>query len=69
MFKAVLINKAEDAAQTAAVAELENGQLPAGDVLIQVDYSTINYKDALPPWTRPTQRTRASSFVRSMRRC
>ena len=47
MFKAVLINKAEDAAQTAAVAELENGQLPAGDVLIQVDYSTINYKDAL----------------------
>jgi len=47
MFKALLINKPEDAAQTVAVAELENDQLPEGDVLIQVDYSTINYKDAL----------------------
>ena len=47
MFKAVLIDKQEDAAQTARVVELENDQLPAGDVLIQVDYSTINYKDAL----------------------
>lgn len=47
MFKALLIDKTEDAAQTVAVAELDTNQLPEGDVLVQVDYSTINYKDAL----------------------
>ena len=47
MFKAIQINKSDDAAQTVSVAELENEQLPEGDVLIAVDYSTINYKDAL----------------------
>ena len=47
MFKAIQINKSDDAAQTVSVAELENEQLPEGDVLIEVDYSTINYKDAL----------------------
>lgn len=47
MFKAILIDKQEDAAQTVAVTELDLDQLPEGDVLIKVDYSTINYKDAL----------------------
>ncbi len=47
MFKAILIDKREGAAQTAAVSNLELDQLPEGDVLVQVDYSTINYKDAL----------------------
>lgn len=47
MFKAILIDKREGAARTAAVSNLELDQLPEGDVLVQVDYSTINYKDAL----------------------
>ncbi len=47
MFNAIVIDKPEGATQTAAVAELEQSQLPEGDVLVQVDYSTINYKDAL----------------------
>ncbi len=47
MFKAIVIDKPEGAGQSAAVAELEQSQLPEGDVLVQVDYSTINYKDAL----------------------
>lgn len=47
MFKAILIDKQDDLPQTVSVAELETNQLPAGDVLVEVDYSTINYKDAL----------------------
>jgi acrylyl-CoA reductase (NADPH) len=47
MFKAILIDKPEDTDQTVAVADLDADQLPEGDVFIQVDYSTINYKDAL----------------------
>jgi acrylyl-CoA reductase (NADPH) len=46
MFRAVLIEKAE-AGQTVDVAEVETGRLPEGDVLIDVAWSTLNYKDAL----------------------
>jgi acrylyl-CoA reductase (NADPH) len=46
MFKALQLNKGE-AGFSAAVVELEEAQLPPGDVLAQVDYSTLNYKDAL----------------------
>lgn len=46
MFKAILINK-DDSGQSVAVAELDQSQLPEGDVLVEVDYSTMNYKDAL----------------------
>ncbi|MEQ8443154.1 MAG: MDR family oxidoreductase [Alphaproteobacteria bacterium] len=48
MFKAVLVEKAEDGTVSAAVKELDNAQLPAdGDVTVAVDYSTVNYKDGL----------------------
>ncbi len=46
MFNAVLINQAEEG-QVVAVSSLEQQALPEGDVLVRVDYSTINYKDAL----------------------
>lgn len=46
MFSAILIEKGE-AGQTAAVTSLDEAQLPAGDVDIEVEYSTLNYKDAL----------------------
>lgn len=46
MFKAVLINK-DEAGYRAALAELDEGALPAGDVSIKVAYSTLNYKDGL----------------------
>ena len=46
MFKALQLNKS-DAGFSAAVVELEDSQLPAGDVLAQIDYSTLNYKDGL----------------------
>jgi acrylyl-CoA reductase (NADPH) len=46
MFQAILIAKT-DAGQSAQVTELDEGQLPDGDVTVRVLYSTINYKDGL----------------------
>ena len=48
MFNAILLSKNDAGATCAQVAQLNDAQLPAdGDVLVRVDYSTINYKDAL----------------------
>ncbi|MGB0833316.1 MAG: MDR family oxidoreductase [Psychrobium sp.] len=46
MFKGVLIEKEQDN-YTATVKELDDSVLMDGDTIINVDYSTINYKDAL----------------------
>lgn len=48
MFNAVLVEKAEDGAVSAAVKQIGDDQLPAdGDVTIAIEYSTVNYKDGL----------------------
>jgi acrylyl-CoA reductase (NADPH) len=46
MFKAITLTKDGDAF-AARVADLDESQLPEGDVTVRVAYSTINYKDAL----------------------
>jgi acrylyl-CoA reductase (NADPH) len=46
MFKALLLEKT-DAGVSAGVREVDESQLPDGDVTIAVEHSTINYKDAL----------------------
>ncbi|MCW1931985.1 acrylyl-CoA reductase (NADPH) [Pararhodobacter zhoushanensis] len=46
MFDAILIDKTGDA-QTVSQTTVSEGDLPEGDVLIDVAYSTLNYKDAL----------------------
>lgn len=46
MFKAVLLEK-DTEGTSARVAEIDEAQLPEGDVTVRVDYSTINYKDGL----------------------
>ena len=46
MFSGILISK-DDAGQSAAIAQLDEAQLPAGDVSVDVEYSTLNYKDGL----------------------
>lgn len=47
MFKALVVTK-DDAGQThAGVQDLGLDDLPAGDVLVAVEYSTVNYKDGL----------------------
>jgi len=44
--QAILINK-DDSGYSVQMSQIEEQQLPEGDVLIQVDYSTLNYKDSL----------------------
>jgi acrylyl-CoA reductase (NADPH) len=46
MFSAILIDKGE-AGQTVAVTNLDEAALPPGDVTVDVQYSTLNYKDGL----------------------
>ena len=46
MFKAIVIEK-DEAGQRVALKDLSPDQLPEGDVLVRVDCSTLNYKDAL----------------------
>ena len=47
MFSGILINKDEEGKQSVEVAQIDESQLPEGDVTIDVQYSTINYKDGL----------------------
>lgn len=48
MFNAILLNRNGDGSTDARLIQLDDVQLPAdGDVTVRVDYSTINYKDAL----------------------
>jgi acrylyl-CoA reductase (NADPH) len=46
MFKGILIEKDDDGYR-AAVQQIDDSALPEGDVMINVEYSTLNYKDAL----------------------
>ena len=48
MFKAMVVEKAEDGAISQGIQELGEDRLPAdGDVTVAVEYSTVNYKDGL----------------------
>lgn len=46
MFDAILIEKSETG-QSARLATVSTDQLPQGDVTVDVEWSTLNYKDAL----------------------
>ena len=46
-FRALLVTKAEDGSISAAVEMLDDTALPAGEVTVAVEYSTLNYKDGL----------------------
>lgn len=48
MFKALIVDKAEDGAVSAGIQEIDVDRLPEdGDVTVAVEYSTVNYKDGL----------------------
>jgi len=47
MFNALLLTKNTEGATLAEMALLDEAQLPEGEVLVDVAYSTVNYKDAL----------------------
>ena len=47
-FNALVVEKDEDSGKTsAAVQELTEDRLPEGDVMVAVEFSTVNYKDGL----------------------
>lgn len=46
MFNAILIDKIEDV-QNVSLSQVDEAQLPEGDVTIDVAYSTLNFKDGL----------------------
>lgn len=46
MFNALILNQ-QDKRTLAAIEQIDESQLPEGDVLIAVDYSSLNYKDGL----------------------
>ncbi|WBA79866.1 MDR family oxidoreductase [Endozoicomonas sp. GU-1] len=46
MFKALVLNQ-QDNNTVASIEQLDESTLPAGDVIVAVDYSSLNYKDGL----------------------
>ncbi len=46
MFKGILIEK-DEAGYRATIKEIDEAQLPEGDVTVRVSHSTLNYKDGL----------------------
>ncbi|MFP4080329.1 MAG: MDR family oxidoreductase [Ectothiorhodospira sp.] len=46
MYRAIVLHKTDTGVQ-ARVEDLDEAGLPPGDVTVQVDYSTLNYKDGL----------------------
>ena len=47
MFRALLVEKDAEGRVSASVQDLADDRLPAGDVTVAVEYSTLNYKDGL----------------------
>ena len=47
MFQGLLLTRTDDGALKAAVTELDDAQLPPGDVMVQISHSTLDYKDGL----------------------
>lgn len=47
MFKALLLEKNAEGQAVASLREMEDAALPAGEVTVAVEYSTVNYKDGL----------------------
>ncbi len=47
MFRCYLVDKDADGQVSGRITEVPTAELPAGDVVVRVDYSSLNYKDAL----------------------
>jgi len=46
-FNALIVNKDDDGNVSQTIEQIEVDRLPEGDVLVAVEYSTVNYKDGL----------------------
>ena len=47
MFRALLLKQDENKKARAVLEDIDVSKLPEGDVLVKINYSTINYKDSL----------------------
>ena len=47
MINALILDKKDDEKITAEIADISLSDLPEGDVLVDIHYSTLNYKDSL----------------------
>lgn len=47
MFRALVLEKNAEGQAVASVREMDDSALPAGEVTVAVEYSTLNYKDGL----------------------
>lgn len=47
MVRAVVLERDAEGAVSAEVGEIEESRLPPGDVLVEIEHSTLNYKDGL----------------------
>ncbi len=47
MFRALVLDKNAEGQASASIRALDDSALPAGDVTVAVEYSTVNYKDGL----------------------
>lgn len=52
-YKAFRVERNDDKSYTRSIVELDSHDLPAGDVRIEVHYSSLNYKDALSATGNP----------------
>ena len=46
-FNALVVEKDDEGKTSASIQQLDDAQLPDGDVSVSVEYSTVNYKDGL----------------------
>lgn len=46
-FRCYLVDKDAEGKVNGRITEVRTADLPPGDVVVQVDYSSLNYKDAL----------------------
>jgi len=47
MFDALVVTKDDDGNTSAAITQISEDQLPEGEVLVAIEYTTVNYKDGL----------------------
>lgn len=47
MFRALMLEKDDTGAARAAIRELDESRLPPGEVIVAVEWTTLNYKDGL----------------------
>ncbi len=47
VFKALLLDRDDDKKVTGAITELDDDRLPDGDVTVDVEWSSLNYKDGM----------------------